>query len=69
MPELNGLEVCNIIKSINPEQKIILCTANFTNIDFSKFDSVLKKPFTMRQTLEIINNVLQDSVKIPENLQ
>jgi two-component system chemotaxis response regulator CheY len=59
MPVMDGLEAAEVIKSIKPAIKIILCSAVIDAGIFqsnSVFHSVISKPVSYRQLLEAVGN-------------
>lgn len=59
MPELNGLEVVDAIRNLNPEARVVLMTGDpLTNpfieqIEESGLEQVIQKPFRISEVLEI----------------
>ena len=64
MPNLNGYELCTMLRQLNPELEVILMSAYDTvECDNSKF-VVVKKPIRIAQLIEIIRNNLVENISI-----
>jgi len=66
MPALTGLELASAIIGINPEQRIILCTAYSQDIDEKTWRALgikmlLKKPIGMEKLWDAVGNLLGDT--------
>jgi len=64
MPEISGWEVAQRIKAIDPSVTMVLITGWGVQLDENelrqrKIDSVISKPFQIRQILEAVSKVLQ----------
>lgn len=59
MPELNGLEVADAIRNLNPQARVVLMTGDpLTNpfveqIEGAGLEQVIQKPFRISEVLEI----------------
>ncbi len=65
MPLMNGIEATSEIKKIDPEAKIIAITAYASSKGEKVLDAgadhILKKPFTRREVVELINSILNST--------
>ena len=58
MPKLNGYELCNKLRQLNPKLEVILMSAyDMMECDTSKY-TLIKKPILMEQLLEVVRNSL-----------
>ncbi|SRR5579875_1449092 len=61
LPRMDGLTAATIIKQINPNVKVILCSAFDdvvpTQLRAKTFDSVLKKPFSVKDLVKAIKGL------------
>jgi DNA-binding NtrC family response regulator len=63
MPNLNGYELCTMLRQLNPELEVILMSAYDTiECDTSKF-TIVKKPILIAQLLKIVRDSLELVVK------
>jgi signal transduction histidine kinase/CheY-like chemotaxis protein/HPt (histidine-containing phosphotransfer) domain-containing protein len=65
MPEINGMQLCQIIKSQNPEAIIIALTAQALPDEHEAilnngFDAILTKPFSEKQLLDVLASVIHN---------
>jgi DNA-binding NtrC family response regulator len=59
MPNLNGYELCNRLRQLNPKLEVILMSAYDTiECDTSKF-TIVKKPILITQFLQIVRDSLE----------
>jgi CheY-like chemotaxis protein len=68
MPEMNGAELCQRLRAITPESKIILTTGS-ADISEAKafslgFDAFLRKPFTMSALTEVLEKVKHSNMHL-----
>ena len=68
MPQMNGYELANRIKTLQPKVKVILMSAfEIREVEFSKMfhsvkiDSLISKPISMKNLTEKIQNVFNIS--------
>jgi response regulator RpfG family c-di-GMP phosphodiesterase len=68
MPQMNGYELANSLKALEPKVKIILMSAfEIREVEFSKMfhsvkiDSLISKPISMKNLTEKIQNVFNIS--------
>jgi response regulator RpfG family c-di-GMP phosphodiesterase len=68
MPQMNGYELANTLKALQPKVKIILMSAfEIREVEFSKMfhsvkiDSLISKPISMKNLTEKIQNVFNIS--------
>jgi YesN/AraC family two-component response regulator len=68
MPQMNGYELANTLKALQPKVKIILMSAfEIREVEFSKMfhsvkiDSLISKPISMKNLTEKIQNVFNTS--------
>jgi len=67
MPEMSGVEAFSIMKKINPDCKIIMISGQSRKDDIEKMkqsglSAFLEKPFTDEGLMEIIDEVLKESI-------
>jgi DNA-binding response OmpR family regulator len=66
MPRLNGLQVFNTMKAINPKTKIMFCSALDVAEELTsmlpdiKYDHIIKKPVKREYFVSKINSVLNN---------
>ena len=59
MPKLNGYQLCNKLRQLNPDLEVILMSAyDMMECDTSKF-TIVKKPILMAQLLQIVKDSLE----------
>jgi two-component system chemotaxis response regulator CheY len=63
MPGMNGFEVLNKLKSINPAIKVIIATADIQNMTrdialHEGADGFITKPFVSEEITELVHNLL-----------
>jgi two-component system, chemotaxis family, chemotaxis protein CheY len=61
MPILNGIEVAQLIKADDSKAKVILCTANYTEVMLEAAElgvPVLAKPFHLEKLIGLIDETL-----------
>uniref|UniRef100_A0A7C2SN37 Response regulator n=1 Tax=Archaeoglobus fulgidus TaxID=2234 RepID=A0A7C2SN37_ARCFL len=65
MPLMNGIEATSEIKKIDPNAKIVAITAYASSkgekVMNAGADYILKKPFTRRDVVKLINKILESS--------
>jgi len=66
MPEMNGLEFSEIVRQVNPEVPIIICTGHSPLIDEQKADDLniaayAMKPVTKSEISALVKSVLSES--------
>jgi CheY-like chemotaxis protein len=65
MPIMNGIEATSEIKRIDPQAKIVAITAYASSkgekVVKAGADYILKKPFTRRDVVKVIQNILNTS--------
>ena len=64
MPEISGWEVAQRIKAVDPSAMVVLITGWGVELDESeleekKIDSVISKPFQIKQILEVVSEALR----------
>jgi len=69
IPGMSGWEVADQIKSINPSTPVVLSTGWGVKFDPVKMksknvDQVIKKPFNLKQVLEVISNLVGEEKKM-----
>ena len=65
LPNINGLEVCQRIKKINPKERIIVATGFLDPEMRSEFleagiQNFLFKPYDLKQVLKVVREVLEE---------
>jgi two-component system, OmpR family, response regulator ResD len=66
MPEMDGLTATRIIKGINPNVKVILCSAYSDELSVeqqSLFDAILGKPISKKDLVDAVEGVLKRLVR------
>lgn len=62
MPGMNGMEVCRELKKINPDQKIMVATGNYSTDDElaemkkTGIAHVLRKPFNLNELISLLKS-------------
>jgi CheY-like chemotaxis protein len=69
IPGMSGWEVADQIKSINPSTPVVLSTGWGVEFDpatmkSKNVDQVIKKPFNLKQVLEVISNLVGEEKKM-----
>lgn len=69
IPGMSGWEVADQIKSINPSTPVVLSTGWGVKFDPAKMksknvDQVIKKPFSLKQVLEVISDLVEEEKKM-----
>lgn len=70
MPKMNGIELLNRIKNLNPETPVILITGYASEVKLEEEcqimpDSYIEKPFSLFQLFEVIQKFLPTKLNIP----
>jgi YesN/AraC family two-component response regulator len=72
MPEVTGFEIARHIRELNPNVKIVLCSAFEINLsEFEKVmphthvDAFIRKPVNMATLIHVVSEQIADSKIIP----
>lgn len=66
MPGMGGPEVCKELRKINPLQKIVIATGNYSTDDeiaelkTNGITNLIRKPFNMSAMLSLFNNLMAE---------
>lgn len=66
MPQMNGIELAEEMRRVNPKAKILFTTVNPQNFQKLANESTLKKPFTSTELLRAVREMLDNDTKSNE---